>query len=79
PGENRKTFGFDGSEVIDILGLSDDLAPRQEVTVRARKADGSEVTFQAIVRLDSPVEVDYYRHGGILQSVLRRLLAASRV
>ena len=79
PGENRKTFGFDGSEVIDILGLSDDLVPRQEVTVRARKADGSEVTFQAIVRLDSPVEVDYYRHGGILQSVLRRLLAASRV
>ena len=68
-----------GAEVVDILGLSDELKPRQEVTVRARREDGSEVTFQAIVRLDSPVEVDYYRNGGILQSVLRRLLSSSHV
>ena len=79
PGEDRKSVGLTGNEVIDIVGLSDDLKPRQEVTVRVRRPDGSESSFQAIVRLDSPVEVDYYRHGGILQSVLRRLLSTSRV
>ncbi|MFS8572478.1 MAG: aconitate hydratase AcnA [Clostridia bacterium] len=79
PGENRKTLGLSGSERIDILGLSDQLVPNQEVTVRAVREDGSAVEFQAIVRLNSPVEVEYYRNGGILQTVLRKLLASARV
>src|SRR5690606_17003222 len=79
PGENRKTLGLSGSERIDILGLSDQLVPNQEVTVRAVREDGSAVEFQAIVRLHSPVEVDYFRKGWILQSVLRKLLASARV
>jgi len=77
PGENRNTHGLDGTETIDITGIAD-LKPGQEVTVSARKDDGSVTTFQVIARLDSPVEVDYYKNGGILQTVLRRLLAESK-
>lgn len=78
PGESRKSLGLTGEEIIHIDGIEQGLAPRSEVTVRAEKADGTEVTFKAIVRIDSPVEVDYYRHGGILQLVLRRVLAESK-
>ncbi len=74
PGENKETLGLTGREVYDIEGLSDDLQPRQLVTVRARDEDGREKVFQARVRLDTPIEVEYYRHGGILQYVLRQML-----
>jgi aconitate hydratase len=74
PGEGWKTLGLDGTEVFDIIGISEDLKPRKELTVRARKADGSTVEFKVIARLDTPIEVEYYRHGGILQYVLRKLL-----
>jgi len=79
PGENRKSLGLLGSETVDILGLTDELVPGQEVTVRAVREDGTAVEFKAIVRLNSPVEVEYYRNGGILQTVLRKLLASARV
>jgi len=72
PGEGRKTLGLTGEEVFHIEGLRD-LRPRQEVVVRAVRPDGSEFTFRTIARIDTPVEVEYYRNGGILQTVLRKL------
>jgi len=74
PGENRETLGLTGLETYDIEGIAGGLRPRQEVTVRARRPDGTEIVFQAIARLDTPVEVEYYRNGGILPTVLRRIL-----
>ncbi len=78
PGESRTTHGLTGEEVYEITGLSGEIQPGQEVTVRASVGDQVK-TFKAVVRLDSPVEVNYYRNGGILQTVLRRLLSESRV
>ena len=69
-----ESLGLTGKEVIDIGGLSDDLKPRQDVTVKATKADGSIVAFTATVRIDTPIEVEYYRNGGILHTVLRKLV-----
>lgn len=73
-GETRETLGLTGVETFDIEGIADDLKPRQTVRVRARREDGTEVAFDAIVRIDAPVEVEYYRHGGILHMMLRQLL-----
>jgi aconitate hydratase len=73
PGESAKSLGLTGYERYDILGLSDDLQPGQEFTVRATAEDGSVTEFQVVSRIDTPVEVNYYRNGGILQTVLRRL------
>jgi aconitate hydratase len=74
PGENPATLGLDGTEVYSTIGLDDHLEPGQEITIQAVKEDGSEVVFQTICRIDTPVEVDYYRNGGILQTVLRKYL-----
>jgi len=74
PGESAKALGLDGTETFDITGVSDDLQPRQDLTVRATKTDGTVVTFNAIARVDSPVDVDYLRHGGVLNMVLRNLV-----
>ena len=76
PGQNAESLGLTGREVIDILGIVGDLQPRQKLTVRATREDGSVFEFQAIARLDTPVEVDYYRNGGILPTVLRNLIRA---
>ncbi len=73
PGQNAQSLGLDGTETYSIAGISDALRPRQQVKVTARKADGSTVQFNAIARVDSPIEVDYLRHGGILPFVLRNL------
>jgi aconitate hydratase len=73
-GESRESLGLDGTEVYDIE-LPADVKPLQEVTVRARKGNGQTVTFVTKCRIDTPVEVDYYRHGGILHYVLRQLAA----
>lgn len=72
-GQSWKSLGITGHETFDILGLSDDLKPGQRVEVRATREDGSTFTFPVIVRLDSVVDIDYYRNGGILQKVLRQL------
>ncbi len=77
-GENRETLGLTGREVYDIEGLARGLAPRQQLTIRARREDGSEIVFSAIARVDTPIEVEYYRHGGILPYVLRELLKGGR-
>ena len=72
-GEGADELGLDGSEIFDIAGLNDDVKPLQEIEVVATKADGTKLPFTAIVRLDTPVEVDYYKNGGILQTVVRKL------
>jgi len=73
PGESVATLGLTGEETFDILGLSDTMLARQEFTVRATSADGNTKEFQVISRIDTPVEVNYYRNGGILQTALRRM------
>ena len=75
-GESWQSLGLSGEETFEIDGLDDRLQPRGEVTVKAAAADGSVKTFAAKVRIDTPVELDYYRNGGILQTVLRNLLAS---
>jgi len=74
PGQSAESLGLTGRETFDISGLAGELAPRQRVKVRARREDGSVIEFAAIARLDTPVDVDYYRNGGILQTVLRNLV-----
>ena len=64
-----------GAESFDILGLAAELSPRQTVRVVARGEGGSERSFDAIVRIDVAIEVDYYRNGGILPAILRKLAA----
>jgi aconitate hydratase len=76
--ENAERLGLDGDETFDIP-VADSVRPRQEITVTARKADGRRIEFQAVARLDTPIEVDYYRHGGILHYVLRDFLSKSPV
>jgi aconitate hydratase len=73
-GENAASLGLTGQEVFDIASLDDGISPRSEVTLTATSLDGSQRSFQAVARLDSIVEVNYYRNGGILPSVLRSLL-----
>ncbi len=74
PGESVEALALTGHEQFDIVGLAEGVYPKQVVTVRAVAEDGSERTFQAASRIDTPNEVEYYRHGGILQYVLRQLL-----
>ncbi len=75
PGESAAGLGLTGREEIAIGGLAGGPAPRSTVRVTARRADGTTLAFDAICRLDGPIEVDYYRQGGILPAVLRRLAA----
>ena len=72
PGESHDSLGLDGNETYSIP-ITDDVEPLQIITIRAQKESGIEVNFQAQVRLDTPVEVEYYRNGGILHTVLRQL------
>ena len=73
-GETLETLGLDGTEVMSTVNLDDNIQPLQDITVRAEKADGSVVDFETTLRIDTPVEVDYYRNGGILHTVLRNML-----
>ncbi len=75
PGDNREKLGLTGHELYTIEGLSNEMKPKARVTVRALSKDGEKV-FEAIARLDTPIDVDYYRHGGILHMVLRQLAKA---
>ena len=72
-GETAETLGLKGDETFDILGLNENLTPRQELKVVATAAGGVKKEFGVVVRLDTPVEIDYYRNGGILPTVLRKL------
>jgi aconitate hydratase len=75
-GQSRETLGLTGREIYDVSGIASGLTPGGRVTVRARNDAGQETVFQAVVRLNSPVELEYLRHGGILPRVLRKFLAS---
>jgi len=73
-GDSAKSLCLTGTEVFDIEGLAKDFAPRRQIQVRARRADGMDIAFKTVARIDTPVEVTYYQHGGILHYVLRQML-----
>ncbi len=76
-GTDRKTLKLDGSETFDIGGIATGLKPRAELPVTIRRRDGTIAAFRALCRIDTLDELDYYRHGGILAFVLRRLMSAA--
>ncbi len=75
-GDTADSLGLDGREIYSVTGVSDGLAPHADLEVKATTDDGGEVSFTVECRIDSDVEVDYYRNGGVLQMVLRRMLEA---
>jgi len=70
-----ETLGLTGKETFDVAGVAEVLTPHEKLTVTATAEAGTKKTFTATLRLDTPNEVDYYRHGGILQFVLRQMTA----
>ena len=76
-GTTARTLKLDGSEVFDITGLGGEITPRQDVTLRIRRAGGEEEEVPVTLRIDTPIEIEYYRHGGILPFVLRQLISQS--
>ena len=74
-GTSVQTLSLDGTERFDLIGLNADLKPLQDVTLVVRRANGQSIDVQVTVRIDTPIEVEYYRHGGILPYVLRQLVA----
>ena len=75
-GENAASLGLSGFETFDIQGIQNGITPGMTVTIRARGDDSKEKTFHAITRIDTPYEIQYYQHGGILQYVLRQLIGS---
>jgi len=73
-GVTAQTLKLDGAETYDVLGLGPGLKPQQDLTLRLTRANGQMETIPVTCRIDTPVEVDYYQHGGILPFVLRQLL-----
>lgn len=73
-GESGKSLGLDGTEIFDIIGLESDLSPHKVIQVRATTKEGKQTDFEVIARFDSAIEIEYYKHGGILQYVLRDYL-----
>ncbi len=74
PGESADSLALNGREIYHIKGLDDEIKPQSEIVVRAEREDGSVLEFLAIVRLNTAVEVEYYRNGGVLNTVLRKML-----
>jgi aconitate hydratase len=77
-GVSAQTLNLNGTETYDITGLSDSIQPRQDVTLTITRKDGTKVEQTVKLRIDTPIEVDYYRHGGILPFVLRQLIAEAK-
>ena len=75
-GTNAQTLNLDGSEVFSIAGLSDSIEPGKTVTLEIERKNRARDSVPVRLRIDTPIEIDYYRHGGILQFVLRQLLAS---
>ncbi|MCL4246025.1 MAG: aconitate hydratase AcnA, partial [Candidatus Dadabacteria bacterium] len=73
-GESKDTYGLTGYERYDVGGITEGLAPGKDITVKVTKPDGGSFDFHVTCRLDSPVEVEYYKNGGILQTVLRQMM-----
>jgi aconitate hydratase len=74
--DSAQSLGITGEETVDVIGMSD-IRPQQELTLVIRKADGSEKRITVKSRIDTAIEVDYYKHGGILPYVLRELLGGA--
>ena len=77
-GISAQSLNLDGTETYDITGLSDSIQPRQDVTLTITRKDGTKLEQTVKLRIDTPIEVDYYRHGGILPFVLRQLIAEAK-
>ncbi|GAA4014875.1 aconitate hydratase AcnA [Actimicrobium antarcticum] len=74
--DSTVTLGITGNETFDLKGIESDIKPQQEATLVIHRADGTSQDVKVLLRIDTPIEVDYYKHGGILPFVLRQLLAA---
>jgi aconitate hydratase len=70
------TLGITGNETFDLKGLEGEIKPQQLATLVIKRANGDVQEVKVLLRIDTPIEVDYYKHGGILPFVLRQLLAA---
>ena len=77
PGVTAKTLQLDGTETYDITGLGQSLRPQQDLTLRVQRANGKVENISVTCRIDTPIEIDYYQHGGILPYVLRQLISES--
>jgi aconitate hydratase len=77
PGETPVTLGLTGEETFSITRIAVGLVPKAKLAVKAQRSDGSAVEFEVLARIDSPIEVEYFRNGGILQTVLRRLVGST--
>jgi aconitate hydratase len=73
--DSVQTLGITGNETFDLKGLEGEIKPQQLATLVIHRADGTSVDVKVLLRIDTPIEVDYYKHGGILPFVLRQLLA----
>lgn len=76
-GTNAATLGLEGTETFDVLGLDGNIQPRQDVTLRIHRKDGSSQDLSVKLRIDTPIEIEYYRHGGILPFVLREIVRSA--
>jgi aconitate hydratase len=76
-GTNAQTLGLDGTETFSVLGLNESIVPRQDVTLRIQRADGTTQDLAVKLRIDTPIEIEYYRHGGILPFVLREIVQSN--
>src|SRR5262249_28342020 len=74
-GASAQSLRLDGSEVFDLVGFADGIKPRQDLTLVIHRSNGETEEAAVTVRIDTPIEVDYYKHGGILPYVLRQLVA----
>jgi len=74
-GTTAQTLRLDGTETYSVLGLGPALKPQQDLTLRIARKDGSSADVKVRCRIDTPIEIEYYRHGGILQYVLRQIVA----
>jgi aconitate hydratase len=74
-GATAQSLKLDGTETYDVLGLSPGLRPQQDLTLRVTRRDGTRQEIPVQCRIDTPIEIDYYQHGGILPFVLRQLVA----
>jgi aconitate hydratase len=74
---DAQTLGLDGTEVFDLIGIEEGIKPRQDVTLIIRRLNGAVDELPITLRIDTPIEIDYFKHGGILPFVLRQLLAGT--
>jgi aconitate hydratase len=74
-GTTAQSLKLDGTEIYDIVGLTASIKPQQDLTLRITRKDGSKQDVEVRCRIDTPIEIDYYQHGGILPYVLRQLVA----